>query len=85
MAAGVPVIQTTQGWIKEFIEEHQAGFTVNGHNPEQLANILLDLKDNPSRARETGARGAAVAAKFFDKDYLAANMLEILKSVHEAD
>jgi glycosyltransferase involved in cell wall biosynthesis len=85
MAAGVPIIQTTQGWIKEFIAEHKVGFTVNGHEPEQLADILIELKDNPSLAKKTGARGAAVAVKFFDKDYLAANMLEILKSVHEAD
>lgn len=83
MAAGVPVIQTTQGWIKEFVAEHKAGFTVNGHVPDQLANILVDLKDNPSLARETGARGATVAAKFFDKDYLAAEMLKIVKMVHD--
>jgi len=80
MAAGVPVIQTTQGWIKEFIEKHRAGFTVNGHEPEQLANILINLKDNPALASETGARGAAVALKFFDKDYLADQMLKVLKS-----
>jgi hypothetical protein len=61
------------------------GFTVNGHEPRQLADVLINLKDNPSHARETGARGATVAAKFFDKDYLAANMLEILRSVHESD
>jgi glycosyltransferase involved in cell wall biosynthesis len=85
MAAGVPVIQTTQGWIKVFIDEHKVGFTVNGDEPQQLANILIELKDNPSLTRETGIRGATVAAKFFDKDYLAANMLEIIKSVHESD
>lgn len=81
MAAGVPVIQTTQGWIKKFIETHSVGFTVNGNEPQQLANILITLKDNPELARETGARGAAVAAKFFDKDYLADQMLKILKSI----
>jgi glycosyltransferase involved in cell wall biosynthesis len=84
MAAGVPVIQTTQGWIKEFMDEHKTGFTVDGHHPEQLADLLVMLKDHPERATETGARGTVVAKKFFDKDYLAEKMLQVLKTVHES-
>lgn len=82
MAAGVPVVQTTQGWIKEFIDTHQVGFTVDGNEPQQLANILIRLANNPALARETGTRAAAVAAKYFDKDYLAAEMLNILLTVN---
>lgn len=83
MAAGVPVIQTTQGWIKTFIEEHQTGFTVDGNQPDQLADLLIRLKDEKDLAGETGKRGAEVARKFFDKDYLAVKMLEILVAVYE--
>ena len=82
MAAGVPVVQTTQGWIKDFLAEHQVGFTVDGNLPQQLADVLIELKDNPGLKDETGARGAAVAKQFFDKDYLADKMLSILKKVH---
>lgn len=84
MAAGVPVIQTTRGWIKEFIETHQVGFTVDGNDPQQLAGILIRLADNPALVRETGARAATVAAKFFDKDHLAAEMLNILLTIHNS-
>jgi glycosyltransferase involved in cell wall biosynthesis len=83
MAAGVPVIQTTQGWIKEFITAHKVGFTVDGHQPSQLADVLIELKDNPEKAREIGKRGMETASRFFDKDYLADKMLQILKDVHE--
>ncbi|MBX2916322.1 MAG: glycosyltransferase family 4 protein [Cyclobacteriaceae bacterium] len=82
MAAGVPVIQTTQGWIKEFIEEHKVGFTVDGNDPQQLVDKLIYLKDNPSYAREMGIKAGIIATKFFDKDFLANQMLTILKSVH---
>jgi glycosyltransferase involved in cell wall biosynthesis len=82
MAAGVPVIQTTQGWIRQFIDEHQTGFTVDGNRPEELADLLVKLKDNPALAAETGARGSRVAIKYFDKDYLADKMLQVLKTVH---
>jgi len=83
MAAGVPVIQTTQGWIKEFIAAHKVGFTVDGHQPSQLADVLIKLKDNPEMAHEIGKRGLETARKFFDKDYLADKMLNILKKTHE--
>jgi glycosyltransferase involved in cell wall biosynthesis len=83
MAAGVPVIQTTQGWIKDFIEQHKVGFTVDGINPRELADKLILLKDNPEIGKEMGLRSRAAAIHFFDKDYLAAKMLDILKSVHD--
>ena len=84
MAAGVPVIQTTQGWIKDFVQEHEVGFTVDGNDPNQLAERLIFLKDNPGVASEMGRRSRQAAIQFFDKDHLAARMLEILKSVHGA-
>jgi glycosyltransferase involved in cell wall biosynthesis len=81
MAAGVPVIQTTQGWIKEFITTHQVGFTVDGHQPSQMAEVLIELKDDPEQSQRIGKRGQEIASKFFDKDYLADKMLQILKAV----
>ncbi|HBP86488.1 MAG TPA: hypothetical protein DD706_02190 [Nitrospiraceae bacterium] len=84
MAAGVPVIQTTQGWIKDFLNDHEIGFTVNAHNPKELADKLIFMKDNPHLSQEMGKRARQVAKKYFDKDYLADRMLDILKKVaHE--
>src|SRR5690606_19123707 len=36
LAAGVPVIQNTQGWMKDFLEEHKVGMTLDPSNPRQL-------------------------------------------------
>ncbi|MFZ5973679.1 MAG: glycosyltransferase family 4 protein [Bacteroidota bacterium] len=83
MAAGVPVIQTTQGWIKDFLHEHGAGITVDGTKPRQLAEALIQLKDDASLRAAMGLRAAEVARQFFDKDYLADKMLRILTSVHD--
>ena len=84
LAAGIPLIQTSQGWIKTFVEEHKVGFTVDGHHPADLADKLVFLKDNPEVAAKMGREASRVAARFFDKDYLAEKMLNILKSVHES-
>jgi glycosyltransferase involved in cell wall biosynthesis len=83
MAAGIPVVQTTQGWIKDFIAVHQIGYTVNGHDPNALAEKMIFLKDNPQLAQEMGKRARHAAETFFDKDHLADKMLNILKAVHE--
>jgi glycosyltransferase involved in cell wall biosynthesis len=84
MAAGVPVIQTTRGWIRDFIAEHRTGFTVDAGAPQSLTEKLIELKDNPQLAAEMGRRGREAAVRFFDKDTLADKMIDILKSVHES-
>lgn len=85
MAAGVPVVQTTQGWIKEFITHHQVGFTVNAQKPSELADVLITLKDDPRLAHEMGERALAAARAYFDKDMLADKMLDVLKRVSHGD
>ncbi|WP_242916770.1 glycosyltransferase family 4 protein [Pontibacter liquoris] len=84
LAAGVPVIQNTQGWMKDFLNEHNVGFTLNPNDPEELAKTLIWMKDNPDRIQHMGAKALDVATRFFDKDYLADKMLHILEDVHAA-
>lgn len=42
LAAGVPVIITTQGWMRGMIEAENLGFYIDPDNSEALANLLLD-------------------------------------------
>src|SRR5690606_1430117 len=49
LAAGVPVIQNTPGWMKDFLTEHEIGLTLDPNDPQQLANALIEMKDNPDR------------------------------------
>lgn len=84
LAAGIPVIQNTQGWMKDFLQEHKVGFTLDPNDPEQLATKLIWMKDHPEESTEMGINGLSIAKSFFDKDYLANKMLNILKGVHES-
>jgi glycosyltransferase involved in cell wall biosynthesis len=43
--------------------------------------VLIELKDDPEQSQRIGKRGQEIASKFFDKDYLADKMLQILKAV----
>jgi glycosyltransferase involved in cell wall biosynthesis len=82
LAAGVPVIQNTGGWIKDFLDEHGVGFTLNPDDPEELADKLIWMDSHPEEVRIMGEHSARAAQKYFDKDYLATKMLNILLSMH---
>jgi len=82
LAAGVPVIQNTQGWMKDFLIEHNVGITLDPNNPRQLAEKLLCMHDNPALALEMGDKAQIIAKEFFDKDYLANKMLSVLIKVN---
>jgi len=75
LAAGVPVIQNTDGWMKDYLERNKVGFTLSPHDPSALADLLIDLSDKPEEVRKMGARARELAAKEFDKDILADKML----------
>src|SRR5690606_1905323 len=56
LAAGVPVVQNTGGWMKAFLEEHQIGFTISPDDPGALAELLVELSNSPDRVKEMGKR-----------------------------
>ncbi|MBE8722059.1 glycosyltransferase family 4 protein [Sphingobacterium pedocola] len=82
LAAGVPVIQNTQGWMKDFLNEHNVGLTLDPNDPEQLADTLIHMKDNAMETEAMGAKSLEIAKQYFDKDYLSKKMLDILMKVH---
>lgn len=81
MAAGVPVVQNTLGWINDYITENKVGFTLDPDDPEALANLLINLSDNKTEVREMGLRARTLAARDFDKDILADRMLDALMNI----
>src|SRR5690606_10262243 len=77
LAAGVPVVQNTKGWMKEFLDLHNVGFTIAPEDPRGLAELLIRLCDDGETLREMGYRGKALAKRYFDKDVLSSKMLEV--------
>lgn len=82
LAAGVPVVQNTRGWMKEFLDLYEVGFTIAPDDARGLADLLIRLSDDGERLREMGYRGKALARRYFDKDVLSKKMLDVLKHVH---
>lgn len=82
LAAGVPIVQNTQGWMKDFLLDHNVGCTLDPNNSKELALKLIELHDNRHITEEMGAKATIVAKKYFDKKFLAKKMLHILEKVH---
>ncbi len=78
LAAGVPVIQTTGGWMKEFLDRYNIGFTVDPDNPVELADLLLRLSDNYDMLLSMGQKAKEIASKEFNKDILADKMINAI-------
>ena len=83
MAAAVPVIQTTNGWIKEMLEESQSGFTVSPTNEDELFEKLIFLADNETESKEIGKRGFEFAKRNFDKNILSERMIKAIENIRK--
>ncbi|GAB3318901.1 glycosyltransferase family 4 protein [Larkinella ripae] len=81
LAAGIPVVQTTEGWIRQFLDEHQCGFTFSSEDPKALGDLLVKLADDPTWRAPMSQRAAAVARRLFDKNQLASDYLNALHHV----
>ncbi|GAB5534166.1 MAG: glycosyltransferase family 4 protein [Rubricoccaceae bacterium] len=78
LASGVPVIQTTQGWIKTLLEDAGCGINVPPDDPEALADAIELVCDNDAAFEEMGRNARNVAEQRFDRNQLAAEMRDML-------
>ena len=77
MAAGLPVVATDVGGAREAIAEGETGYTVNSGDDERMAVRIVELLNEPQRARVMGERGKLIAAEKFSCDRHLANTLEL--------
>jgi len=77
MSAGLPVVATDVGGAREAIAEGETGYTVASGDDEKMAEHIIELLDEPKRAREMGERGKLIAAEKFSCDRHLQNTLEL--------
>ncbi len=58
MAAGLPVVSTRHGGIKEVITENETGFLVDEYDVDGMANAMLRLVADSNLVFETGKRAS---------------------------
>lgn len=76
LAAGVPVIQTTSGWMNDYVKNNNVGFSIDPNKPVALSDKLIEIFDSPNLLSEMKLNAIQIAIKEFDKRILAKIMLE---------
>ncbi|MBU3677560.1 MAG: glycosyltransferase family 4 protein, partial [Chitinophagaceae bacterium] len=80
-AAGIPVIQTTTGWIKTMFEETKCGMNVSPNRYDTMANAIIYLCDHPDVVRQMSEHARQLANTEFNADVLAHRYLSYLQSL----
>jgi len=77
MAAGLPVVATDVGGLREAVAEGETGFLVQSGDHEAMADRMIRLLNDPERAKSMGARGKSIAEQRFASEHHLRNTLEL--------
>lgn len=80
-AAGVPIIQTSRGWIKAMVAEHQCGLNVPPDEPLAFADAIIKFADDVSLAEVYGSNAQKLALTEFNRDLLAKKYLDAIEEL----
>jgi colanic acid/amylovoran biosynthesis glycosyltransferase len=80
MAMGLPVVSTRITGIPELIEDGVDGLLVAPGRPDELAERLERLLDDPSLCRELGSRGREKVLREFDAERSAVQLYELFSA-----
>jgi glycosyltransferase involved in cell wall biosynthesis len=80
-AAGVPIIQTTQGWIKELVKDNYCGVNVDPNDTKEMAGAMIYLIENKSELARMKHNSSHLANTGFNRDVLAEIYLKNLEAI----
>jgi glycosyltransferase involved in cell wall biosynthesis len=80
-AAGVPIVQTSGGWIKSLVSERQCGINVPLNDPETAASMLNDYLKNPKIRNLHGKNAQKLAMTIFDREKLSNKYFQAIEKI----
>jgi glycosyltransferase involved in cell wall biosynthesis len=78
-AAGRAAIVNTPGWLRELVEENEAGVYARAGDPDDLAAKVAFLRDHPEETRRYGENARRLAEREFSRGLLARRALGVLE------
>jgi glycosyltransferase involved in cell wall biosynthesis len=77
MAAGLPVVATDVGGVREAIVEGKTGFVVPAGDDQKMAERIIEVLGESERARHMGRQGKSIVAQKFASEHHLRNTLEL--------
>jgi glycosyltransferase involved in cell wall biosynthesis len=81
MAAGLPIISTDQGAITESVIDGVNGFIVKPDSPEEIADKIRFLIDNPKERIQMGKESRRLYEEKFTEDKMVENLKRVFETV----
>ena len=66
MALGLPCVLNDSAYNQQVVQKHRFGICVDPENPEEIANAIRYLLDNPEEARRMGENGRRAVKEEFN-------------------
>lgn len=82
LSAGKPVIVNSNGWTKDLVEKENCGCYVNPDEPQELVDVLENMKDNPEKVKVWGANSRRLSVDVFDKSILSSKVADVIEMVY---
>jgi glycosyltransferase involved in cell wall biosynthesis len=80
MASARPVVVAIDGVARKLVEEQaRSGYFVEPENSDQLAETLMDLKNNPEKRRVFGQNGYEFVQEHFDRRKIADKYIRLIE------
>lgn len=83
LSSGLPVIQSTRGWLKDLVNTHNIGYNFEPNNPKSFAEVVMLLYTNRENAEFMGKNSLNLAKNVFNRDLLALKYLKIIKNAYK--
>jgi len=80
-ASGLPIVATAVGGVPEIVHDGETGYLVPPQRPQELADAILRLADDPELRRLFGLRAAEHARATYDIHRLARETADLYREV----
>jgi len=78
LASGLPMVINYQGWQADVLQTYQCGLSAPQGDPKAFATQLIRLIDDSALRHRCEAKGREVAVSLYDRQKLAAQMIDII-------
>jgi len=79
LAAAVPVVITTKGWMYDFIVDNEFGYYIDSNKPESLAELLMQIQPISEEQKQRIRNYAEIN---FDKKNLAKEFITAINEIN---
>ncbi|MAD54764.1 glycosyltransferase family 4 protein [Idiomarina sp. UBA3992] len=85
LASGTPVLVNFGGWINELVERNSIGVSVWKKSASEVAVFLEEKMHDEKWLEESGKNARYMAEKYFSRDILANQLMEVLERTLDGD